>query len=156
MQKYSEWSPTALDCRGLGLHDRQDWIVCPVIQTRDSGPLEASNYASALALLDDARVEYEEHRFGHWGPGWYEIILVHPAGAAIVADIESRLEVYPLLDDDDFVRRQEDLAEEVWGNMSLRERVALSERFGYHLMSCRRDEVPQDRNGFLPGYLASL
>jgi hypothetical protein len=155
MQKYSEWAPTSFDCRGLSLHDRQDWIVCPVIQTRDSEPFESSNYASAVALLDGANAEYEEHRFGHWGPGWFDIILVNPAHAKVVEDIENRLENYPLLDEEDLSRREWDLAVETWGNMSLRERVALSERFGFHLMACRRDEVPQDRNGSLLEYLVS-
>jgi hypothetical protein len=62
----------------------------------------------------------EVHRFGHWSPGWFEIILVRPgtAAAEVAVEIEERLEDYPLLDEEDFSRREwEDYLEswECWG-----------------------------------------
>jgi hypothetical protein len=82
MQTYSQYRPTGFDSRGLGLPDRQDWLVLPVIQTRDSGPLEQSNFASALKAVGGESETVEVHRFGHWGPGWFEIIIVAPGSEA--------------------------------------------------------------------------
>jgi len=117
MQRYRDFRPTGFDAKGAFLDDdRQDWIVAPVSQTRDSGPINQSNFASAQSILDDAKAEYEIHRFGHWGPGWFEIILVNPAFETVVEDIESSLENYPVLDEDDLSQRERELANECWRN----------------------------------------
>ena len=58
-------------------------------------------------------------RFGHWGPGWIEIIIVDPnheptldkAGGIICA-----LEDYPVLDDNDFSEREYEAAQSTWEN----------------------------------------
>lgn len=76
---------------------RENWIVAPVSRNRDSGPLDESNFASALELLGGESESCEVHRFGHWGPGWYEIIIVHPSRAREIDDLESSLESYPVL-----------------------------------------------------------
>lgn len=118
MLTYSKHRPTGFDPQGAFLPDRQFWLVVPVSQTRDSGPFDHSNFAAALALLGGESDTVEVHRFGHWGPGWYEIIIVDPASpeADIARDIESRLEDYPVLDDDDFSRREWDDYLESWRN----------------------------------------
>jgi len=65
----------------------------------------------------------EVHRFGHWGPGWYEIIIVHPDSpqAKIAYDIARSLEDYPLLDEEDHSRRETEDAIESWGNYGARD-----------------------------------
>lgn len=107
---YRDFAPTPLDPKGAFLDDRQDWIVLPVSRTRDSEALEQSNFEAALDILKDAYGEdselFECHQFNHWGPGWFEIILAHPSLAEKVQEIEERLKNYPVLDEEDFSRRE--------------------------------------------------
>lgn len=123
MQKYSEFRPTCFDPRGLNLDDRQDWLVAPVSRTRDTGPFEESNFQTALEMLGGESETVEVHRFGHWGPGWFEIIIIQPGSDAAkkAEDIESSLENYPVLDDEDFSRREYDDFLESWDNWAARD-----------------------------------
>jgi len=84
MQRYCEFRPTNFDCHGLGLPERQDWLVVPVGHGRDSDTLAESNWAVAKQRLDNLDphcLDHEIHRFGHWANGWFEIILVRPDSA---------------------------------------------------------------------------
>lgn len=96
------------------IEDRNNWLVVPVGQNRDSGPFEQSNFAAALEILGGESESVEVHCFRHWGPGWFEVIIVRPDRAADVDDIEARLESYPLLDEDDLYRREHELMEDDW------------------------------------------
>lgn len=69
MRTYSSHRPTTFDSH-IELEDREDWFLAPVSLTRDSGPLEESNFAVVLADLGGESDDVEVHRFGHWGPGW--------------------------------------------------------------------------------------
>lgn len=123
MQKYSEFRPTMCDPSGAFLDDRQDWLVVPCSRTRDTGPFEESNFDAALKLLGGESETVEVHRFGHWGPGWFEIIIVAPdsEAASKAEDIESSLENYPLLDDEDMSRREYDGFLESWDSWAARD-----------------------------------
>jgi hypothetical protein len=116
--QYKNWTPTEFDHKGAYLgndeDNRDDWYVCPCLHTRDSGPMEESNYYSCLEILGGESDTVETYSFGHWGPGWFEIILVHPSRMNEVQEIEDRLENYPLLDDDDLSARERDLADDDW------------------------------------------
>lgn len=118
MQRYSEFRPTCFDSAGAFLGDRQDWLVCPVSRTRDSGPFDESNFEAALKILGGESEEVEVHRFGHWGPGWFEIIIVAPGSEAArkAEEIEASLENYPVLDDEDLSSREYDDFLESWDN----------------------------------------
>lgn len=111
---YSEYAPTQFDCKGLGLPDRQDWLVLPTMRTRDSEPLEESNFVTALEMMGGKSETVEVHRFGHWGPGWFEIILADPMHAETVERIESSLEDYPILDESDLSQREYEAEMESW------------------------------------------
>ena len=113
-QTYGEYRPTQFDQRGLGLPDQQNWIVAPVSRTRDSGPLSESNFHSVLKALGGESETVEVHRFGHWGPGWFEVIIVHPDRLAEVEEIEGVLENYPVFDDSDFSEREHEECCRVW------------------------------------------
>jgi hypothetical protein len=116
MQTYAEFCPTSFD-NHIWLSEREQWIVAPVSINRDTGcPIELSNWESVQSMLDDAGIEYEIHRFGHWANGWFEIILVDPAGAHIIEGIESRLEDYLILDEDDASSKEWDQRCEDWEN----------------------------------------
>lgn len=136
MLTYAKHRPTQFDPAGAFLDDdRQSWLVVPVIQTRDSGPFELSNFAAALALLGGESETVEVHRFGHWGPGWYEIIIVAPDSpqAKIAEDIEQRLQDYPLLDEEDCSRREWEDYEQSWQDWAARDfRRGLIKEFGLH------------------------
>jgi hypothetical protein len=114
MKPYKDWSPTYNDTKGLGCDDRQDWLVLGVMRTRDSGPLDESNFASALKSLGGESDTIEVHRFGHWGPGWFEIILLHPSRERDGDEIEGALADYPVLDDSDHSEREQEAANETW------------------------------------------
>jgi len=102
MMRYSEFQPTGFDRKGAFLRDRQDWIVVPVNQARDSCALERSNFEAALDLLGGESEVVEVHRFDHWGPGWFEIIIVDPNSekAQVASDIKARLQTYTVLDEE--------------------------------------------------------
>lgn len=150
LKRYRDWAPSQFDTRGLNLPDRQDWIVAPVIRTRDSGVLEESNFASALESLGGESETVEVHRFGHWGPGWFEILLVDPSRAESVAEIACALADYPILNEHDHSEREWEAACECWASFSVRERVQAIKRHGngeVSIFAARRDEFPG--GGFL-------
>ena len=130
--RYSEFRPTAADCHYY-LEDREDWVVAPVSRNRDSGALENSNFEVALDRLlgaDSGGEAVEKHRFGHWGHGWFEIVLVHPSLAGQVEKIEEALENYGILDEEDLGRRQIEEEDEGWRLWGHRDVVAaLAEAF---------------------------
>lgn len=110
MLEYAKFRPTGFDPRGLGLDERQDWLVMEVTRTRDSDLLTQSNWDATLRGLGGESETVEVHRFGHWGPGWYEIILIKPDSpqVSIAEEIEGALSNYPVLDDSDYSERQWD------------------------------------------------
>ena len=121
-ERYAKHSPTAFD-HNINIDDegteRSKWFVMPVSRTRDSGPLDNSNFDCFLAGLGGESETVEVHRFGHWGPGWYEIILVSPDDEKALKeayDMIRSLEHYPVLDDEDYSSREWDDFEESWNN----------------------------------------
>ena len=99
MKSYSEFRPTQFDSTGLGLDDQQNWLVAPVSQTRDSEALNRANFDATLRELGGESDTVQVHRFGHWGPGWFEIILIDATDTArvqIAQEIEDALSDYPI------------------------------------------------------------
>lgn len=92
-------------------------------QNRDSDALERSNFRVALERLggesvceceDDCSCAVQVIRDSHWAVGWIEYILVHESAAdkvAILEEIQSDLDSYPVLDEDDFSQEEQDEAE---------------------------------------------
>jgi len=112
--EYKDWSPTQVDSCGLNLEDRQDWLVAPVILTRDSECLEQSNFHTAKEMLKE--VEHEEHEFGHWACGWLRIILVSPEHLELVEDMEECVRDHICLNSEHY---SDLLAEERWHNFEV-------------------------------------
>jgi len=125
MIKYSEFQPTGFDAKGAFLDERQDWLVVPVGRTRDSGPFDNSNFETALDMLGGESETVEVHSFNHWGPGWFEIIVVAPDSEAAkkAEEIEASLENYPVLDDEDLSRREYDDFLESWDSWARKDFV---------------------------------
>lgn len=162
MDTYARFRPTEFDSAGAFLPDRQEWLVVPVTRTRDSGPLAESNFETAEKMLQaaDTGEDYENHRFGHWGPGWFEVLIVRPGStcATVAQDIEHRLEGYPVLNEDDYSEREWDAATDTWQHgYSLRERVELIQEHNRHIQpqyrvsvfAARGDCIPQGDSGYI-------
>lgn len=94
------------------LDSKLDWYVSGRSQTRDSGDIARSNFRSAVRLLTAAGATFETVRFGHWGPGWIEHILVHPDSAQHAQEIEPGDEI--VLDSDDLSEVQADDEYRAW------------------------------------------
>lgn len=128
MKRYGDWAPTGFDAKGLNLPDRQDWLVVGIGHNRDSGVLDESNWAVALESFKEEHCRphtYEVHRFGHWGPGWFEIILVKPHTKAekVALELESALSDYPVLSDDELSDRANAEADRAWSHETTRTRL---------------------------------
>jgi hypothetical protein len=166
METYSKFRPTAFDQAGAFLDDdRQYWLVGPCSVTRDSGPFEESNWESMLSLLrdlgDDAALEdWEIHRFGHWGPGWFEIVIARPdsVAARLLADLECALADYPVIDDTDLSEREQEEADRVWRDCyNVRERInyiaEYRSQFDFRSFS---DMLSCVRGNYFAGYASEL
>lgn len=116
----SEFKPTPFDQSPAGFFDsdgpRRNWLVAPVSRTRDSDALAESNFAAALDMLGGESDTVEIHRFGHWGPGWFELILCAPCHESTLYDMQEALENYPVLNDEDFSNREFEAYLEDWDN----------------------------------------
>lgn len=111
--------------------DKPDWIVV-VGRNRDSEMLDESNFEAALERLGGEGKNVAVERFGHWGCGWFELLLVNPKSkkhVKIAFEIHNDLQDYPLLDESDFCEReseyQSEYAENVKGDLA----KALSKHF---------------------------
>ncbi len=119
MITYAKHQPTGCDPKGAFLDERQDWFVAPVCRTRDSGPLDEANFEACLKQLGGEGPDVEVHRFGHWGPGWYEIILINPINTVFVEIgelIEAGLRDYPVIDETALSEKETECEEENWDN----------------------------------------
>jgi hypothetical protein len=113
LERYGSHRPTPMDSH-IRVDHIEDWFLAPVSRTRDSGIVEESNFQAAVGLLEEgcgregAENGWEIHRFGHWGPGCYEIIVVKPGSKAqkVAEDMAKALENYPVLSDDDVSARE--------------------------------------------------
>lgn len=117
MRTYKEFRPTSFD-NHYYLEGRENWFVLPVYRNRDSNCLERANWDAAVSELGKENEDsYEIHRFGHWGPGWFEIILINPHNDELVKiaeGIENILFNYPVLDDELFSQYEYEEANAVW------------------------------------------
>lgn len=158
MKVYSKWRPTGVDSPGLCADemDRAEWLVYGgACITRDTseGSVGASNWAVTVRELTkecgDEGVEngWEIHGFGHWGPGWFEVILCAPdsAAAKLCQGFEDSLSDYPLLDGEDHSMRESEAIYDYWANMSLRERINLCKRERVSILLARHPDPRNDR-----------
>jgi hypothetical protein len=160
MIKYKDFSPSPNDCKGLGLTDQQNWLVLEVFRNRDSQCLEESNFAVALDILGGESETVQVHRFGHWTNGWFELLLIDPNSEAYTQalEIESKLEDYPLLDEDDVSDRQYEAAQETWKNCySDRQRLEyVRKNYEQFEFDCFSDMLNCVRGKFFGGYFSEL
>lgn len=162
LQVYGTFRPTGFDAAGLGseTHGIGAFLMAPVQQTRDSGTLDRSNFRACLKALGGESDTVQVHRFGHWGPGWYELILIDPAdlrAVGIAEDIAAGLEDYPVIDEEDWGELQSEYAADYWRGLSVSERLNMitaandrtSDEWRISIFAARRDEIPEDPAGRL-------
>lgn len=116
--------------RGLDSFDNyigegSDWVVVAVGRNRDSEILDESNFEAALDMLGGESETVQVNRYGHWGCGWFELILVDPKNKAALKtayQIKQLMAEYPVLDESDYFEReyeyQENYAEETKSELS--------------------------------------
>lgn len=108
-------NPTGLDSWNnyAGQLPDQDLFVL-LGRNRDSDLLSESNWDCAIERLGEENIEIV--RFGHWACGWIEYLCIRGDNAQFdeAQEIESELDAYPVLDEDDYSTRQYDEANRVW------------------------------------------
>lgn len=130
---------------------------------RDSNVLDESNFFSALAAFnvtyDDApdglATEGTPHplivaRAHHFLVGWVEVIYIHKSAAALVEigeTLDSRVEDYPVIDEDDMCSREHERADDYWKGCGLSERIELCTDAGLSMFSARSDSMPYKSSG---------
>jgi len=139
--KYSEFKPTAWDNHITFDEDREDWLVAPVGRNRDSDILDESNFEAALKQLGGESDTVEVHRFGHWACGWFEILLVDPKHGDALVEMQSSLEDYPLLDEEDHSQREYDAINEAWDQMALSDHIEYAVENGHSMFAARRGDA---------------
>jgi hypothetical protein len=96
-------------------------------RSRDSDCLEESNFHSMLAALGGESDTVRVVRESHWAVGWVEWIAIHESDEKSLraADgLRQNLDDYPVLDEDDWSRREDEECERVWSDCyTARERV---------------------------------
>ena len=122
------------------------WYSAGFGQSRDSDALEASNFQSAYDALKSlaGQLSVETHdipgalddecsvqivRESHWAVGWVEWIAIHSTNTAALdkaRELCQRANDYPVLNEEDFSRREDEECEQVW-----RECYSASERVDY-------------------------
>jgi hypothetical protein len=87
-------------------------------RSRDSDLLTESNWHCALEALGGESEMVEIIRYGHWAVGWVETLVVRACSKAhvIAQELCDALESYPVLDDEDFSRRESEEADRVWSD----------------------------------------
>ena len=122
LEKYKDFQPTSFDCKGLHADslDIGSFKVFPISQTRDSEAATRANFDASIELLGGESETVQIHRFGHWGPGWFEIILISPLAndktKETAGQIICGLENYPLVDEELTSEYEQTEADEVWAN----------------------------------------
>lgn len=151
MQTYRDFQPTGFDARGIGADEHSIGTFGVLLsRSRDSGPLELSNFTVALESLGGESDSVQVHRFGHWACGWFELLLVDPADETRFADAQAMhdcLQDYPVLSDEHYSNVCYEMAAEQWQRESVAERVRIIQRYGRQekvsIFSARSDELPQ-------------
>lgn len=138
-----------------------DYYSSGVGQSRDSGALEQSNFATMLKSLGGESETVIVVREGHWAVGWVEWVAIHSSDekALAIADAQlERLAQYPVLDEEDWSIREEESANCVWRDCySWQDRIKYirehRDQFDFHnyadMLGCVRGE-------YFAGYASEL
>lgn len=121
-------------------------LVVVAGRNRDSETLTESNFASALEMLGGESDTVQVHRFGHWGCGWFELILVDPKdemALQIAYNIQQALADYPVLDDSDYSERESEQTNETLDNNGGEFRSTIAEYIGADLWELTDEDLKE-------------
>jgi hypothetical protein len=111
-----------------------EYYSAGVGQSRDFDCLERSNFVAMLAALGGESGTVQVVRESHWAVGWVEWIAIHESDETALRaadEQQERLENYPVLDEDDWSRREWEGAAETWDRLTVGDRIATFRRHGY-------------------------
>lgn len=129
----------------------------------DDRNVERWNYNYRTGENDPIRSERAfgwvyDFRAGHWACGWVEYLLVREDAPDEIkqaaGEIICALSDYPVLDEEDFSKRENDEVNESWRWLSMRERMRLCAKHGTSIFAARRDTCPD--NCYIYDYLRTL
>jgi hypothetical protein len=117
----------------FGYHGELDlsvWGFTPFTMNRDSDILAQSNFKTALAIIKKVAPKYVEvMHTRHWAVGWLDHIMVKTTSKKAMTacfDLYTRLQNYPILDEEDLSRReveQANSAYDSWARFDVRKMV---------------------------------
>lgn len=139
------------------LDDYKDYFYLPLLLSRDSEPLEQSNYEYAKEIIWEASNmgETTELSFGHWSCGWFNLIVIHQddkPGIIAAINLVKALEDYPVLNEQRFAELEAEKAQFIWDDNSLDNRINICREAGISIFAARRDDVPDDCISYLIYY----
>lgn len=135
------------------------WYV-GLARTRDSGPLEQSNFQTVLAQLKTLpEVEVDNNINGDTEPvpgvqvvrerhflcGWIEWVAIHESNtkALELADqLMTQLESYTILDEEDYSRLEYNQKCDYWDFMSMQDRIDVCAESGISIFAARCKTPP--------------
>jgi hypothetical protein len=116
-ERFGDSRPTGFDRRHGSFADAEphaQWYVV-LGQNRDSDALAKSNFECATSNLEACGEDaYHIHRFGHWGCGWYEVLIVNNENEKACEEADDMLRAladYPCLDDEHYSAKMCELEE---------------------------------------------
>jgi len=117
-------------------------------QNRDSSALQRSNFRVALERLGGETGEDDNGislvtvvRESHWACGWIEWIAIHKTATEqikLAEEMESKLEDYPVLCEDDWSNLEYEEAMSYWESLSLENRIEMCAEKGVSIFVARR------------------
>src|SRR6266550_2530360 len=91
-------------------------------RNRDSDLLAESNWDTVLKFLGGESDSVQIVRHGHWACGWIEYLMIDGRDTDTVTlaeSVESKLEDYPIFDEEDYSNRTYAAAFEYWEQASM-------------------------------------
>lgn len=138
-----------------------DYFGAGVGQSRDSDDLEASNFAAMLELIGGETETVKVVEESHWAVGWVQWIAIHESDekALRAADeAKGRLKDYPVLDEEDWSRREHETAAQLWKDCySVKDRIAYIRRHSSQFeFRDKADMIGCVRGNYFCGYDSEL
>lgn len=147
LPRYKDFRPTGFD-RHIEVDEIENYVVV-YQRNRDSSILENCNFESILDSFGGESEQVQVHRFGHWGCGWFELLLVHPALGKEAAEVACAMDGYPVFDEMAYSQACWNAACEDWDRSNLKDRMHYCFKAGISRFAARRDEAPDDVMDYL-------
>lgn len=135
LPRYKDFHPSVFD-RHIHVEEIENFAIV-AFRSRDSNILEECNFTEILKSLGGESEQVQVHRFGHWGCGWFEQILVHPDLDEKAAEVVCALANYPVWDEEAYSEACWAAAYEQWEQMRMRDKIELCTNLGESAFAAR-------------------